>query len=134
MGRVYATSSDYATYTGATAPSGIDRSLAAASLLVETEMLRTAVYDTDDDGLPTDTDVIEAMRDATCAQAEYSRAQGDANLVGAGQVSAFSIGGLSVTKGASSVQSRSPWPSTWSPVAIRILDAAGLLGTAPGAY
>jgi hypothetical protein len=124
--RVYATSSDYETWTGVTpAPSDIGSALRAASLLVETEMLRTAVYDVDDDGLPTEEEVTDALRDAVCAQAQYTRSLGDAQGIGAGSVTGFSIGRLSVQRGgaAAGSQGSTGLPAHWSPQAWAILQA-----------
>lgn len=123
--RVYATAQDYATWTGAAAPDGIDAALRAASLLVETEMLRTALYATDSDGLPAEEEVAEALRDAVCAQAQYARAQGDAHGIGAGNVTGFSIGGISVQRGGAAAGQASgrEIPAHWSPQAWAILQA-----------
>jgi len=64
--------------TGITAPTGGDavRLLSRASRIVDTLLMR-AVYDVDDDGMPTDTGVIAAARDATCAQACWWLETGD---------------------------------------------------------
>lgn len=63
---VYATVDDWITYTGA--PGEIEpRYLAIASAQID-RALRGAVYDVDDDDLPTDDDIAAAIRDATCAQ------------------------------------------------------------------
>ena len=78
----YATADDLAACdflpTGITAPTGADaaRLLSRASRAVD-GILRRAVYDVDDDGLPTDSGVITAVRDATCAQACWWLETGD---------------------------------------------------------
>jgi hypothetical protein len=52
------------------------RLLARASRLIDRVLLR-AVYAVDGDGAPTDTKIIEALRDATCAQAAWWVETGD---------------------------------------------------------
>lgn len=68
--RVYATTADLANYLEAAPPAGARRLLRRASRRVDQALL-TALYDTDDDGLPTDVKITTALRDATCAQVEY---------------------------------------------------------------
>lgn len=95
--RVYATTTDYANHLLGACPPGARRALIAASRRVD-ELLYTAVYDVDTAGLPTDTEVAEAFRDATCLQAEYSRLTGDRNGVGAPGVTSASIGSVNVSR------------------------------------
>ncbi|WP_053371114.1 hypothetical protein [Cellulosimicrobium cellulans] len=66
---VYATSADLVDppWSLPTLPANVDQLLAAASLLV-LGATRSAVYDTDADGHPTDSAVRAAFRDATCSQ------------------------------------------------------------------
>lgn len=85
----YATAADLAASdflpAGLTAPVGADaaRLLSRASRMVDS-LLRRAVYDVDADGLPTDTGVIAAVRDATCAQACWWLETGDEAGVASG--------------------------------------------------
>ncbi len=133
-GRVYATTADYARWLGTAPPSGSRRALAAASGEVE-QMTRLAIYDVDDDQLPTDTAVAAALRDATCAQAEYAQTSGDANLVGAGTPSGITqvgLGSLSYAKTASPGIGGAAGNTRWSTSAWQILQRAGLTGGAPG--
>lgn len=66
---VYATADDYATWTGGAAPGNIASLLRSASIRIY-GATSAAYYDADaDTGLPTDAGVIEALKDATCAQA-----------------------------------------------------------------
>lgn len=72
MARVYATRAQlvaYAppTYTVPEEPEAT-RVLTRASQRLDSTVLKTAVYEVDVNGLPTDAGVIEAFRDATCAQ------------------------------------------------------------------
>lgn len=71
MGRVYATAADYQTYSGQTPPADIDRQLARASELLDSEVLLPAWYDIDANSMPTNAEVIEAFAKATCAQVEF---------------------------------------------------------------
>lgn len=98
---VYATSAQYgdSPYGRATAGADIDDRLAIASRDIDW-LVMTAVYDTDEDGAPTDTDVAEALRDATIAQASWgidpSAGLADGDLP-AGFTS-VSLGSASMTK------------------------------------
>lgn len=131
--RVYATTTDYANALLTAPPAGARRALRAASRVVD-EMLLTAVYPVDDDGMPTEAGHIIALREATCAQAEYAKRTGDANSIGAGAISDFSIGPVRVKKGTPDGASRSPLPAHWSPTAFRELSQAGLTGHEPQGY
>ncbi|BCJ64147.1 hypothetical protein [Polymorphospora rubra] len=106
--RVYATTADLARWLHAAPPAGARRALQAASRRVD-EMLLTALYPTDATGLPTTPAHIAALRDATCAQAEYARASGDATSVGATtKPSSFTLGRLSVQQAGTSSSSGRP--------------------------
>lgn len=63
---------------GLDSPSDASRMLASASRAVD-RMLTVlgAIYDVDTDGVPTDTSVIVALREATCAQASWWVETGD---------------------------------------------------------
>ncbi|WP_291280014.1 hypothetical protein [Galactobacter sp.] len=50
---------------------GVDALLGAASLIVDM-LVRGAVYDTDDDGRPTDTHLVQVFRDATVMQVVWA--------------------------------------------------------------
>lgn len=127
--RVYATTADYANYLHASPPQRSRRALWTASMNID-NMLLCAVYDVDDDGMPTDPEVIAAMRDATCAQADYAKTIGDPNGVGASQYHSVSIGSASLARGYN--QKGSAAPGRYSPIAFEILQRAGL--TAHGPY
>ncbi|AGP56825.1 hypothetical protein [Streptomyces rapamycinicus] len=96
MGSVYATREQLATYTGAPAPEGAERLLARASEDIDAALL-TAYYATDPDGDPTEQHVVDALRDATCAQVEYQLATGDDGTGAAGVWDAVSIGPVSLS-------------------------------------
>lgn len=66
---VYADIDDYATYVGVPlAKEFPSRIMTRASLEID-KALVGARYETDDDDMPTDADLIDVLRDATCAQA-----------------------------------------------------------------
>jgi hypothetical protein len=125
--RQYATIAEFA---ASPITSGVttDQALVAASLDVD-QMLLTAVYDTNEQGLPTDQDVVDALREATCAQAQYAAGLGDPASVGAGRILQASIGSISFTR--SGTPSGQGAPSRYAPQAIQILGQAGLLGAGP---
>jgi hypothetical protein len=99
MGRVYATATAYADYSGKTPPADIDRLLARASQLLDSEVVKAAWYDTDDAGMPTNTDVIEAFSEATCAQVEFWGAVGE-QVDTSGPIQGVTLGALSIQYGA----------------------------------
>lgn len=130
----YATAADLAAWTGATAPSNATTLLRTASLIVR-RVTRTAVYATDTTGLPTDTDTIDAFRDATCAQAAAMDANGVDPLAGqAGasqEVASTSIGSASVSFVAGSGSAAAALLSDLCAEAAMILGEAGLLNNQP---
>jgi hypothetical protein len=65
---VYATATDYAAWTGTAAPSNLAPYLRKASNQVR-EATRFDFYAVDSNGLPTDTNQLQAFTDATCCQA-----------------------------------------------------------------
>ena len=73
---IYATTAELQEWLdGEALPANAASLLRSASLMVRSETM-TAVYDTDDQGKPTDTATAEAFRDATCAQAQAWAAMG----------------------------------------------------------
>jgi hypothetical protein len=125
----YATVADLAAWLSpAAAPSDAQKRLDRASLVVD-EMLLTAVYAVNDDGLPTEAAVIAALRDATCAQAEYAGATGDPASVGPAGYGSVQIGSVRLTRAQSGAGS--PTPGRYSPTAWSILQRAGLTGQQP---
>lgn len=100
----YATVDDLTVWTGQIAPDNATQLLRSASGLVRRSTV-TAIYTAAPSGAPSDPDVAEAFRDATCAQAAFWAVAGidpAAGQVGAASerlVSASSIGGAAVTYG-----------------------------------
>lgn len=126
---VYATTADYARWLQAAPPVGAARSLRVASERVD-ELLRTAVYQTDAEGLPVDQEQRDALRWATCAQADYQRAIGDPYGRGAlGTLTSVSIGSVSIGRGVTA--SGTTAPPRYSDQAVSYLATAGLLGHGP---
>lgn len=125
MARQYATVADFEE-SPLTTGTTTDQALVAASLDVD-QMLLTAIYNTDDQGMPTDPDVAEAVKDATIAQAQYATGLGDAANVGAGHITQARIGSISFTRRGSGRET----PGRYSPQALQILSQAGLLGRGP---
>lgn len=82
---VYATGDELATWMDADAPDNATALLRQASILVG-RACRNDLYDVDSSGKPSDPDLVEAMRDAVCAQAEYWVAAKVNPIAGAGGV------------------------------------------------
>lgn len=124
MARVYATPEQLTAWTGRPAPADADRLLARASEDVD-DALVSAVYDTNDAGMPTDPATVQALADATCAQVEYQQATGDDGTGAAGRWDSVSIGPVSLS-------GRKDGPAAagdvdLAPRAYRVLRRAGLL-------
>lgn len=71
----YATQADLAIWGLTTLPSPADSYLRSATMLVRSAT-KSAVYDVDENGLPSDPIILRAFNDATCAQVEYWQASG----------------------------------------------------------
>lgn len=102
MARVYATPADLADYTGTAAPAAAERLLRNASTMLESRVFRLCWFVADTTtGLPTNTIVAGAFRDAVCAQVAWWDEVGDstgAAGVGWGSVEIGSVKlGRSVT-------------------------------------
>lgn len=148
--RVYATAADWYEFLGGEQPTvpgtvteedpnpepvplddaALNALLRRASIRVE-GYTRRARYDVDEDGYPTDADVAEAFKWATCAQADWFTTTGD--LTGAeSQEGMVRIGSVQIGGGNTSSASaaRSADQSRVSPEAIEILTNAGLISAA----
>lgn len=131
--RVYATVSDYADFAELEYTDDVQlaKRLRSASEQVE-KLTRLAVYDTDEDGYPTDPDVEAAFRDATCAIAEHWADTDDPRGVDATQ-GAVKIGSVSLGTTSSSTDTMSARDKLAQRIgdrAIDILTLAGLTGPA----
>lgn len=96
--RIFATQQDYRDFTGDPEATASTRLLRLASVMVS-QATRLAVYETDDQHMPTDQRVRDAMRDAVCAQVEWWDEHDDETGSGAGgNVQSASIAGVSFTE------------------------------------
>ena len=128
---IYATSDDLTDWTGTTAPDNATALLRTASLIVRRATM-TATYAVDETGAPTDADILDAFRDATCAQAA-ALAANDVDPAGAaagasGEIASSSIGSASIsfaTDASTSALTRSLL-SDLTDEAAMILSRAGL--------
>lgn len=136
---VYATPEDLTGAPWNVAADNAHRLLRAASALVRTAT-RSARYATTADGLPTAPDVVEAFRDATCAQAAAWHAAGIDPTTPASASSRVaqskSIGSASITyaDAAQVAAARHGERDALAPEVALILDAAGLLAWRPVVY
>jgi hypothetical protein len=129
MPLLYATADDLATFIESpTPPAGAERLIKGASALVRSAT-RAALYDTTSAGLPSDPDVAEAFKDATCAQAaEWARRGIDpASGVTPGRPQSSSIGGATVNWGTTGGMSDEDTLRELIPDAAWYLESAGLL-------
>lgn len=110
------------------APDDIAKLIRRASGTVESLTL-TARYVIDDDGMPADDEVIEAFREAVCAQVAYFLETGDVSGAAAGSP-AVSIGSLSL--GGKAISGGEQRASRYSPEAVEILSTAGLMPASVG--
>ncbi|HZF92077.1 hypothetical protein [Streptomyces sp.] len=116
-GRVYATTTQLAEYLGAAPPLDSARLLLEASRMLERDFLVPAVYDTTDDGLPSDPVVASALAEAVCAQAEFWMEVGVENDI-SGPLQGVSIGSVQIQYGAGENRSG---PSYYAPKMLRAL-------------
>lgn len=124
---VYATTEDLATYCAdETPPASIGaRQLRDASRRVDA-MLLTAVYRVDSEGVPLDPTVIEALKEATCAQALHRDAYGtESEIIEDGKP--MSLGPLKIGLGDRGGSAGASNVSAWAPDALDILRAEGLI-------
>ena len=131
--RLFAKPADFEKYADMEPPENIDRLLRIASSWV-TVAVRRATFDVDSAGNPSDPDVVEALRDATCEQVlvwvENDITPGKAQERGA--VSSTSIGDASISYETNSVTAeRELLANTLCDGAYMILDEAGLIGGQP---
>lgn len=117
--RVYATPADLTDYTGEAAPANAEQLLARASRMLEAQVFRLCWYEADDTtGLPTNTLVSEAFRDAVCAQAEWWDDVGDvtgASAAGWGhvEIGTVRLGRSLTTTSAQDSPARQIAPGVW---------------------
>lgn len=130
---IYANPTDLETWTGQTVdPGEVTPLLRHASILVH-RVVRNDIYDTDPSGKPSDPDLLEAMREATCAQAEVWMQLGIQPAGGLAamepQITATSVDGASVSyDSGTSVRAKIRAAEALCPAAYIILRDVGLAG------
>lgn len=102
---------------GGTVDGDVERLIERASELLDDHLGR-AVYDVDDDGLPTDDTVIAVLADACCAQIEFWSLVGEDHDIEGLAGTHVRIGHLDLER----------LPPVLAPRAARILGGGGLLG------
>ena len=112
--RPSATAGEYGMWRGLAAPPDAERLLLRASELLDDTV--TAPFLVDEDGVPTDSAVAEALRDAACAQVRFWAETGEEHDIDGLAGTAVSIGGVSGVR-----------PPVVAPQALRILRGAMLL-------
>lgn len=127
---VYATPSELSTWMGIPAPDNATKLLRVASTRVA-HATQADIYDIAPNGLPKDSDLAEALRDAACAQAERWAGLDVDPVAGAGglakQVVSSSIDGASYsTNGAALDAAKAEAAEGLCADALTILRNAGL--------
>ena len=132
--RIYATAAEFETFTGGPADGTaeqVNAKLRRASIVIE-GMTRLSVYPTDEDGMPSDLDHLEAFRDATCAQLDWwgdtDDVTGAESQAGPTKIGSVSFGGSGASGGAANTKSAAT--SRLAPEAAEILRNAGLISSA----
>lgn len=108
-------------------PTPTDSKLRRASGVID-GLTRNSRYDVDEDGYPTDPDVTDAFRDATCAQVAWFEETDDPTGAGS-QDGTFTIGSVSIGARGRSTGNGAPdaASSRISPEAVEVLTNAGLI-------
>lgn len=127
----YATPEELADYLGTDAPDGAARLLLRASELIDEATLGRIrnpwiVNEIDDIAIIPAT-ILEAAKNAACAQVEYWMQTGEAAAIAPGVVSNYQIGSVSVSYGGAGVGGRGDVGGQLGSRARRYLLLAGLL-------
>lgn len=140
--RVYATASEYYDFTGGDDPNldengdpveapttdkDLNALLRRASGVID-GLTRSSRFDVDEDGYPSDTEVADAFRDATCAQVAYWHETEDPTGA-VSQEGTFSIGSVSIGARGRTSGNGAPDEQTSriASEAVEILTNAGLI-------
>lgn len=126
--RSYATTGQLAEHMAAAPPVGAHRLLERATERVD-EMVRCAVYDVDDAGMPTDPKVAAALAEATCATVQWWAETGD--RTGTGSSTALAGAQIGSVRLPSAAPAADGLPPGYAPEARRVLAAAGLTAAGP---
>lgn len=132
-GTSYATLSDLANHLGEEPPTNAGTLLKRATRRIDSVLIGS-VYDVDDDGDPTDADVIAALRDAVCEQVGWWIENGNTSGTSGGQeYTSVSVGNVSLSTGGRGGQTSgsAQGARSVSPEAIEILRLAELLPLYP---
>ena len=126
--RQYATTAEFSVWDGATEYTVPSDSLLRRASGVIDGLTRHSKFASDVDGYPTDIDVSDVFRDATCAQVAFWDENGDPTGAGS-QDGSFSIGSVSIGARGRSAGSGAPdaQQSRVAPEAVQILVNAGLI-------
>lgn len=130
--RTYATPADLngAPWRAGLDPETAEDLLARATPLLE-ELTRTASYTITEQGLPVHPLIIEAFKDAACAQALWFVETGDPSGA-AGRFNSIALGSFSASGGtAGSVNNQTAAAQRFAPEAVQILANAGLIAQPP---
>jgi hypothetical protein len=140
MTLIYATPTDLATWTGATAPANAVNLLRSASMLIA-DVTSSAFYPVNvSTGLPTDVPTLTALRDATCAQAalwaalKIDPAAGPAGVASSASSKKVGTAALTYNTTAAQTQARMDAAKTPCEESLLILRLAGLLATSVWSY
>ncbi len=130
--RAYATSTDLADHLLDVPPDDADLLLAKATVILDHKVLLCAVYPVDDDGLPTQANHIQALRDATCELVNQGLETGDPWGYLA-SLSSASAGSISIGRAGGAKQG--PAAQVFiGDVVLAYLSGAGLLHHSPYQY
>ncbi|MFC7909066.1 hypothetical protein [Streptomyces nigra] len=116
--RSYATTTQLANHLRAAPPTDAVELLERATRLLDSDFLKAAVYDVDDDGMPTDPVVQAAFAEAVCAQVEFWGEVGVETDV-AGPLQGVAIGSVNLQFGAGDNRSS---PDYYAPGIARALS------------
>ncbi|MGW0869947.1 hypothetical protein ACWD3Z_05575 [Streptomyces sp. NPDC002740] len=116
--RSYATTTQLANFLHAAPPLDAVKLLERATRLLDSDFLKAAVYDVDDDGMPTDAEVIAAFAEAVCAQVEFWGEVGEETDI-SGPLQGVQLGSVALQFGAGDNRSG---PDYYAPKLIRALQ------------
>lgn len=129
---LYATAQDYGLWLDDSSQTVALGVLRAASADID-ELLFSAVYDTNEDGTPSDEAVAEVLKEATCAQVQFLLEAGDTTGTGTvGKVKTASLGSASYQFEGSGLAAAGATTRTGRPIAsqaLSILRTARILTT-----
>ncbi|MFE0727947.1 hypothetical protein ACFW2X_06785 [Streptomyces antibioticus] len=117
--RSYSTTTQLANFLHAAPPLDAVKLLERATDLLDADFLRAAVYDVDDEGMPTDPIVAAAFAEAVCAQVEFWGEVGEETDI-SGPLQGVTIGSVNLQFGAGDNRSS---PDYYAPKLVRALKS-----------